>query len=234
MSYEVDIALCIDCTGSMGNAIARVKAHALRFHADLVEGMKYKRKELTRLRLRVIGFRDYYDAAAPAMIESGFFELPGQAGELQDFVSKLEAKGGGDPPESALEALALAIGSPWNFSNQKQRHVVTLWTDEASHPFEKLANSKAVHAYPKERVAASLDELTDWWDDSSKIGKYARRLVLFAPKLYPWGEIYDSWDEVTWYPSVAGKGLSNDDYTQIMMQLVNSIAGGVEQRALNQ
>lgn len=225
MSYHVDIALCIDCTGSMGNAIRRVKAHAMQFHQDLLRGMAVRRKELTRLRVRVIAFRDFYDKSAPALIESDFFELPGEADKLQVFVNGLEATGGGDQPESALEALALAIRSPWSFTGEKRRHVITLWTDDASHPLEKIANSPAVHPYPKDRVPASLDDLTDWWDDGKRIDHNGRRFVLFAPDLYPWGDLHANWDEVNWYPSPAGKGLSNEDYALIIMQLVNSIAG---------
>lgn len=45
------------------------------------------------------------------MEESQFFILPEEKQEFYNFVSQIKAGGGGDEPESGLEALALALRS---------------------------------------------------------------------------------------------------------------------------
>ena len=61
ISYSVDVALCIDATGSMSPVIDMVKANALKFHDDLSRVMAEKSKVIDTLRIKVIMYRDYYD-----------------------------------------------------------------------------------------------------------------------------------------------------------------------------
>ena len=60
LKYNVDIVMCIDCTGSMGDLLDTVKSNALKFYPDLKERCDAKGKEISELRIRVIGFRDFY------------------------------------------------------------------------------------------------------------------------------------------------------------------------------
>ena len=68
-----------------------------------------------------------------SIFATDFFMLPDQGGaRSRAFVSQLTAGGGGDEPESALEALALAIKSPWERSMDKRRHIVVVCTDASA------------------------------------------------------------------------------------------------------
>lgn len=223
MSYQVDLVLCIDCTKSMTDLIESVQDVALQFHDDLNTMMLHENKQLSELRVRVIGFRDFFYDDAPALIESDFFHLPQENEEFATFVRSLRAKGGGDNPESALEALSLAINSPWKFDGAKRRHVITLWTDDAAHDLQERKYRPLMHDYPEQGIARSLEQLTTWWRDRRLIDQDGRRLVLFAPTLHPWDKIYRQWEETMHFPSIAGDGLSNTDYTMIMARIAKSL-----------
>src|ERR671937_3228011 len=72
----VDIAFCIDGTGSMAPILDRVKDNALRFYDDVQKNLTDKGKNVDELRVRVIAFRDFTADGAAALQESSFFRLP--------------------------------------------------------------------------------------------------------------------------------------------------------------
>src|SRR4051812_13243598 len=113
LQYAVDIVLCIDVTGSMDPVLGSVKKSALFFRDRLEAVMGEKGKAISRLRIKVIAYRDFGDYAEDAIQETGFFVFPEEAADFDAFVSRLDADGGGDVPESGLEALALAINADW-------------------------------------------------------------------------------------------------------------------------
>jgi hypothetical protein len=159
VTYSVDIVLCIDVTGSMQKLIDKVKANALRFYEDLQKVIAEKDKMIDELRGRVIAFRDYYVDGDKAMLESPFFRLPGEQERFAAFVRPLQADGGGDEPETGLEALALAIQSAWSKSGDKRRQLIVMWTDASVHKLEKNAEAKPSN-YPQD-LPKNFDELTD-------------------------------------------------------------------------
>jgi hypothetical protein len=209
----------------MGPVIDMVRDHAAHIHEDIEAYMKHKGKRLSGLSARILAFRDYYAGGAPAMLETQFFSLPDQSQEFQSVVSTLRAaEGGNEPEESGLEALALAIRSPWSRDQARSsRQVIVMWTDDAAHPLERAELRKPAQPYPRGRVPRSLDELTDWWNDQRYIDQAARRLILFAPKVYPWRILYDDWEETVLVESRAGAGVSDQDYTSTIRTIVESV-----------
>lgn len=222
LKYNVDIVMCIDCTGSMGSLLDTVKGKALKFHSDLKVRCDEKGKEISELRIRVIGFRDFYADGDRAIEDSGFFNIPAQESEFKNFVGKLVPEGGGDEPENGLEALALAINSDWTKGGDKRRHVVVIWSDASTHPvgLDKCKNEFYPQDMPKD-----FDELTNWWEDAQegKMNKSARRLVIFAPDSSAWSEIGINWNNTVHHPAQAGEGLEDLDYETILSTIVNTI-----------
>ena len=222
LKYNVDIVMCIDCTGSMGDLLDTVKTNALKFYPDLKARCDAKGKEISELRIRVIGFRDFYADEANAIEDSGFYNIPEQEAEFKSFVGKLVPTGGGDEPENGLEALAMAINSDWTTGGDRRRHVVVVWSDASTHPvgLEKCKNEFYPQNMPKD-----FDELTNWWDDeqSGKMQKSAKRLVIFAPDASAWTEIGINWNNTIHHPAKAGSGLEDVDYETILSTIVNSI-----------
>lgn len=220
LKYSVDLVLCIDSTGSMSPIIDKVKAAALRFHADLNSVMHEKNKAIDALRVRVISFRDYWADGDKAMLQSQFLTLPDEADKFARFVKDIAADGGGDEPENGLEAVALAIRSDWSKTGDRRRQLVVVWTDAPAHALDR--NSKPA-GYPAD-MPSNLDELTDMWDgQSSNVSKTAKRLIIFAPDADPWTHIANHWENAVHFASRAGDGLADVTYKEILNAIANSV-----------
>ena len=216
----MDIVFCIDVTGSMTPIIDQVKTNVLRFYDDVQENLTAKGDNVDRLRVRVIAFRDLKADGHSAIDESAFFGLPVEQAGFADFVNRLVAEGGGDAPESGLEAVALAINSPWTTSGDRRRQVIVVWTDQPAQPLD----AGAVPADLSSRVPADFSALTDLWEnDQGPVGSSSKRLILFAPDGPGWSDISAVWENVVHHPSQAGGGLSDIDYGTIVDSIGNSV-----------
>lgn len=225
--YDVDIVLCIDGTKSMAPVIEMTKQNALNLSTDIMNEASKHNKHITNLRMRIIVFRDYLSDGEYAMQMTDFYSFPEDKNEMHELVSSIIASGGGDEPEDALEALAYAMNSEWQPSrpNAKRRQVIALWTDTSAH---EIGFGKKSDFYDMDNLPSSFGELTEWWGDdrsaASKMHYESKRLVLFAPKeKKPWSLLDKSWDHVILYPSVAGKGMKEQDYHKIIEMLVKTI-----------
>ena len=220
LSYAVDIVFCIDVTGSMTPILDAVKANALRFYDDVQHNLTAKGKNVDELRVRVIAFRDFVADGELALQESPFFGLPAEQAGFSDFVNGLLAQGGGDAPESGLEAVALAVNSPWTNRGDRRRQVVVVWTDQPAHPLDP----STLPAELRGRVPADFSALTDLWEDAQgPLGASSKRLILFAPDGPGWSDISGVWENVVHHPSQAGGGLSEVDYGTIVDSIGNSV-----------
>lgn len=224
LQYAVDIVLCVDATGSMFPVLDNVKSSALQFHDRLNDVMAKKGKAISQLRLKVIAFRDYGDNPSNAIEQTGFLELPAQSKDFEDFVRGIDAGGGGDLPESGLEALALAINSPWETGLDRRRHVIVMFTDAPAHP---LGTHASVPSYPAV-IPGSLDDLFEQWgyarSQTAVMEQSAKRLVLFAPEQAPWSNpIAEEWDLTLHFASKAGEGLEEFEMDEIIETIANSL-----------
>lgn len=218
--YHVDIVMCIDATGSMSPIIEEVKTNALSFYQKVVDEMEglEKPKNVQQLRLKVIAFRDYGVDSEP-MVESRFFTL-GEDGEnsaFRDFVAGIEASGGGDAEENALEALALAMKSEWDRTGSVRRHIILMYTDAAA---LKLGERAGSPGYPS-GLPASLAELHELWEGQD-MEKRAKRLMLFAPDCDPWTSMVD-WTNAMHFPCKLDGGGDDTDMKTCVRLLANSI-----------
>lgn len=224
-AYCVDIAMLIDATGSMGPIINEVKANALAFCDKFTAAMNDGGKNIDELRVKVIPFRDYAYDDSLSMDDSGFFLLPDQNDDFKQYVEKIEARGGGDEPESALEALALAMRSDWTTKGTKRRHVILVFTDASAVELKEETRTRSTY-YPSD-MPGSLAELGDMW---SGCGQEMRgmpeqrsaRLVVFGPNVSPWSDI-QVWNNVWTAFSQAGKGLAELDIDMAIQLLVSSV-----------
>ncbi len=221
LKYTVDIVMCIDATASMKHLIDQVKSNAIRFYDDLRDVMDKKNKVIDQLRVRVIAFRDFWADGKLSLEISDFFILPDHRDQFNTFVSGLRATGGGNLPESGLEALAIAMQSAWSPHGDKRRNIIVLWTDASTHPLEKDARYKPKY-YP-EGMPKDLNELTDMWEENPSLTPSSKRLILYAPDKYAWNEISANWSNTIQYPSTAGSGLSSLDYQTILDAIANSV-----------
>jgi hypothetical protein len=225
LQYHVDIVFCIDCSGSMGPIIDLVKEKVRKFPIDLKNALAKKGQPVHELRVRVIAFRDF--ASDTDCLEASEFFIVTPPTDLTDFtlfVNQLSTNGGGgDEPESGLEALAIAMGSDWTDHGDKQRHLIVMFTDASAHKLEDRIG--AIPSQFTDVVPADIDGLTDNWDggQATKLKKTARRLIIFGPDAYPWNVISDVWGQTVYLPSQAGKGLEDVEYSTILDTVANSV-----------
>ncbi|MFC9605932.1 vWA domain-containing protein [Streptomyces niveus] len=225
LQYAVDIVLCIDATASMFPVLDTVKSSSLGFHSRLNDVMAKKGKAISQLRLKVIAFRDFGDDADSAIEQTGFLHLPSQEAEFERFVSGIDASGGGDIPESGLEALALAVNSPWETGLDRRRHVIVMFTDAPAHPLGTVGTN--AQNYPAS-IPRNIDDLFEQWgyarSQSAVMEQSAKRLVLFAPDETPWSEpIAEEWDLTLHFASKAGDGLEEFEMDEIIETIANSL-----------
>ncbi len=219
--YCVDIVMCIDATGSMAPIIDEVKNNAMSFYQKFIDSMEENDKEVSELRIKVIVFRDYICDSEP-MVESEFFVLPAQNVAFKNFVSGIEACGGGDTAENALEAVALALKSRWTTSGSKRRHAILVFTDAPALPLNERADCPS---YPS-GLPKTIAQLGSWWEGTdqtlgSTYQPRAGRLVAFVPNAEPWTEL-QAWNRYWPAFSPAGTGLADVDIQSAIDLMVGS------------
>ena len=225
LSYNVDIVMCIDKTGSMTPILGKVKANALSFYDMFIQEMNEKGRSVEALRIKVIAFGDYGCDAQP-MISSKFFELPAESSDFEAFINGITAEGGGDEPENALEAIAHAIKSDWTQEGDVRRHVILMFTDTSALDLGARTDfSKDDDPMP---MPSSLAELGEWWDEMED---RAKRMVLFAPNASPWDELPLAWQQIIHAPTDSNGGCDEIDIQDAIALLVNSISAttGIQQ-----
>lgn len=215
LDYNVDLVMCIDGTGSMGHIIKEVKENALTFYKKFTIAMEEVDKSVQQLRVKIILFRDI-GVDSDSMVESKFFVLgeDGEDEEFHKFVDSIEAVGGGDLPESSLEALALAINSDWVRTGSVRRHVIHMYTDA---PALKLGEKSSCAGYPA-GMPADLAELREWWD-GQRMELRAKRLQIFAPDTEPWSDIA-TWSNAFHVPGVDLKSTDLDTCIHLLVQSI--------------
>lgn len=218
---NVDLVICIDVTGSMGPVLHKSTMLARDLIGQINAGLAEKNRRVDKLRVKVIAFGDYYCDDVP-MAESAFFELPAQERAYHDYLDRLSAHGGGDAPESSLEALYKAFTSDWCTTGAKRRHIVVLFTDTSPHPLDD-PRREGCPGYPQD-MPHSLVELEDVWNDGQgRLGSTERRMAIFAPEDETWTKMGSTWELVHHHPCVAGEGLGELDMRFVVNWIANSI-----------
>lgn len=141
-----DVVFCFDCTGSMNSCIENVKTHVNKF----VEGLNADQSTLVDWRMRAFGYGDL--EIGEEMQNSNDFVS--DVASFQSQVSNIKMVGGGDAPESTLDAIIYAYKtSKWRSAHK----IVVIFTD---------APAKDIHSSTKAKFAindlnALLNDLTE-------------------------------------------------------------------------
>ncbi len=214
----VDIIFVIDGTGSMQNLIDEVKNRALSMHEDIQRALRAKRRKVTKLRVKALVFRDIFVDADP-FEESEFFTLPEESHEFRSFIENIRATGGGDEPESSLEALcrAMKVKFQENQQSRKARQIIVMLTDASAHRLDDPQRAMDKN-YPKD-IPNDLVGVESLWES---LDFRAKRMVVFAPNVWPWNEV-GMWGSVEYSPSQAGKGIDSETFKAV----IEAIAGSV-------
>lgn len=214
-ALTVDVVMCIDVTGSMSDIIGTVKRNAIGFYDSFNSCCEEEGIQLTGLNAQVIAYRDKNEDH-DWLQTSGTYSLPDQRSAFNSFVNGLYASGGGDTPESGLEALQTAFSkSDWGVDDGYHRQVVILWTD-APYLIGSYSN-------------VSLSSLASQWNSMPS----GRRLILFAPygtsdeNGDSWGNL-DGWTNLI-HESDLYSGFNNFDY--ILKSIIGELTSKAKARA---
>ena len=139
----VDIVFLMDATGSMDSCIGALKANVTTFVESMCE--KSQMNPVKDWRAKVVGFRDFHEDDEP-LVDNPFVDDPSAVSSQLD---ALEAEGGGDEPESLLDAIyhvanmgqtdksAQALDpNKWRYRSQAAR-VVIIFSDASFHSTTK-------------------------------------------------------------------------------------------------
>ncbi|MCS6862362.1 MAG: VWA domain-containing protein [Abditibacteriales bacterium] len=128
---RADIMFVLDCTGSMQGEIDAIKDTITAF-ADTIES------EGVRVRVGLIEFRDRLIGEEPRVLTFAGQPFTNDPAAFRREVSALQATGGGDAPESSLDAVMLALRQPFAPDANK---VIVLVTDAPPHVPDKDTQS---------------------------------------------------------------------------------------------
>ncbi|MBE9009039.1 VWA domain-containing protein [Pseudanabaenaceae cyanobacterium LEGE 13415] len=120
---KADILFVLDCTGSMQGEIDAVR-DAITSFADTIQSQS------VRARVGLIEFRDRLIGEEQRVVLFDGEPFTSNPTVFREQVAKLRAKGGGDEPESSLDAVLLALDQPFDPSANK---VIVLVTDAPPH-----------------------------------------------------------------------------------------------------
>ncbi|KAF0231008.1 MAG: hypothetical protein FD175_877 [Beijerinckiaceae bacterium] len=199
----LDVAMCIDATGSMQNTINSVKARAQNFSTDLNNALKTRGLEsFDYTRIRVVFYRDfavdngkktYYPGWGwyqnpVAMVKSDFMVMPDKKTELETFVGSQPASGGGDLPESGYECINEGMSSTWfvkgasipntAYKADEVYPVIVLWSDADALPVPHK-NSINSGQYPANMPRTETDFRAKW-NTAATIDQKNKLLVHFG------------------------------------------------------
>ena len=199
-----DIVFCIDATASMQNCIDNVKANVENFAISIKTSSPNTKVDW---RARILGYRDF-NVDTEYLLNK--FDFVSSHEELQSQLDQVLADGGGDAPESTLDAILYAsLQSNWRNPGHK---IVVVFTDAPTLP---NLNSKTV---------ADLNVADDLEIVKQTITEKHIKLFLFGAK----DPIYDELSKVSrtvisQYEDIE-EGLKNVDFKSIMDMIGKTVS----------
>lgn len=196
---QLDMAFCIDATGSMQEEIDGVMNAAYDLEKQINQKLKDKDKEpFDAMRVRVIFYRDFgsdrgqLDKPAPPISQTDyndpnwedfiapmnrsnygrFWTLPDQRSSFKNFIDAENANGGEDEPESGFICLNEALESEW-----------------AQEGVSKLASN------PNKTVSSVTPLIAIWTDANARPIVDTRAQHLPQPQPRSYQELQAKWDD---------------------------------------
>lgn len=259
----LDLAFCIDSTGSMQNTLSAVQNNAANFKDNLNAALQKKgMAPFDQLRVRVIYYRDYGGMGfafktgwnnyprltgaqaqarygdqglgdATPIMASGFYKLPDDNTNYQNYVFNKTASGGGDWPESGLECLWKAMHSPWTKVGdalsdgrkvQVVNPVIAIYTDAGAHPPD-FEYSVARTDYPAD-MPRNYGGMRSEWNVADVIDQKNKKILFYGDPNKDDDNYFglkSGWTDVMHWPGFSNPGT----LTSANMSFIESLANGI-------
>ena len=197
-----DIVFLIDATGSMQPAIDDLKSNIKKFFNSLSAADANGTAVVKDWRARVIGYRDVKEDGNNWYIDNPFVR---DAAQIEAQLDALKAIGGGDEPESLLDALykIAKFGSmpkcaqtddptKWRYRSEAAR-VVVVFSDASFHPRTSLSEAPNL----------------DWKEIANLAMQEKLRLSVYAPAMACYDDLTQI-DKCEYMPIEFDPGIPND------------------------
>ena len=161
--YAIDVVFCVDASASMFYTLQLMKRHIGNFADELKSRYSARSQSIESIRIRFVFFRDYLTDGSDAMLVSDFINLSQETVDLNKMLEGIDAFGGVNVPRSGLEALAIAMHSPWSTGAFRTRNYIVLISDSEA---RELYSCQTVSNYPK-RMPDSFEKLSEMWSTIS-------------------------------------------------------------------
>ncbi len=238
----LDIAMCINSTGSMTPTLDAVKANATTFYDNLSTELTARGvAPFAQVRVRIAFFKDYGDEVPgfwdpDPMRASGFFALPDQSADFLNFAAPQVAYGGGDWPEADAICLNEAMDSAWMqpgdvipSTGDRVTDVyplIVVWTDSPAHGVG-FANYEANPDYPApDRMPRTYDEFLAKWNNPAVIDQTNKQILFFGDPTLDDPAIADrsAWLTIKDWPSFSVGGTLLEGNTEMVEFLAEGIS----------
>ena len=226
--YPIDLVLCQDVSGATRALLSEMQDIAENIMDLVSEAMASQCKQLDteRFRVKSIIFRDFRYDSEPIK-ETPFYRFNDLAEKeaFCCFISNVYTYGGGDEPESGLEALASAIRCNWTPQNTHSRQIIVLLTDGDCHEYGD-PESLASPLYPKDMPESLSDLLRIWEEGDSqfapRFNPQKARLILVAPAECDTWQRIALWNRTWFIPVRRGYSCSDLDFSELFRLIAGS------------
>lgn len=201
---KADITLVIDACASMQPLWQQLRGDAHALTSMLDSAGAQAGMTAADIRLRIVSFRDLYMHES-SFACSPFCSFPQDTQQMMDFIASVQPSGEGGPCTSGLEALLIALHSPWR-REPGMRHRIAIITDSAAYqpdePLRKfdLRYSSILREHLPEKQQDIPYELEDlrrlWRDGVGTIDNWNSRILLYTVSAAPWTQMVP-WPRIT-------------------------------------
>ncbi len=222
---KLDIIFCIDGTGSMSYCINNVRSNASKFYRDLIDKMTVEfSSNIDEVKIKVITFRDYAVDGKNAMVTSEWFDLTaGDTDLYEQHLNGIVADGGGDLPESGMEALFHAMTADWQSIGNNDRQIIVLFTDADANPIGT--------GVPADVNMVDADGLLKTWNGTIppfmsqsdfKLRERAKRLIIYAPASSAYVGLVSKLNRAQFIATEMSGGLKDIDFDAVIKVIAAS------------
>ena len=194
---NVDFVFLLDASDSMKPLISMLKHSTL--YEKIAKKLEDRRRNVNKIRFKVV----WYRAMKPELYalswgESDFFVLPDEEKAFCAYLDEIPI-GGKEERTFGLDALIHAMRSEWNYSGDKQRHIIILFSDKKVDLSENANKSNPIEKFESE------------WELDRTL-----RLVLVTPNVFPWTYITENIPYVAGFVIEENQGIREFEVDEII------------------
>lgn len=200
LSYQFDVVFCVAVSSEY--FVDELINILPNFYQKLIGMAKKRHKHINNLNVKIITYGNY----ASKISESKFYKLPDESIFFTDMLKQIRCENKNTKYLHNLEVLKLAINSNWSKEGDRRRQIIVVFSDK-----------------PDKVNVQSLNNLTDFWENSGGLSKVGKKLIIFAPDVFPFQDMAINLNNCIHYPSETfATEISDEDYDSILYSAITA------------